>query len=761
MSNRVDREVIDLTGGNGVEDLDLNDLAATELVALAAAAPVGLFVAVPPRGMVFVNDRLLEIVGRERDEVLGLRWLDLVRPEKREALESSRTELIGGSGSLDAEHTLYRPDGQARTVEVRGVRVTDAFDRDVIVGSVLDVTETRRTEASLRASEARLRDQAELLEMVARSRPLDETLTNLCRLTESELPGARCGVVLIDEEHQILRLGAAPSMPQSFVDAIQGLPAGSFAALPPGDIKMGDTVVWLNPDRAAPTPAMAALGRTHGVEAVWATRIHASSDRRLLGTLFTYPSQKRAPSSAEQAVLESTLRLAAVAVERDVYEQNLAHQAHHDALTGLPNRVLFGELLDHALNRARRSGRALAVLFLDLDGFKVVNDSLGHDAGDDLLVAIAGRLDEVLRPGDVVGRFGGDEFTILCDELDPGAEVEQARTVAQRMIEAVKEPVVIAGHEQFVSASVGVALASTGKERTESLLRDADAAMYRAKELGRGTCQIFDPNMLSRAQERHELQNALHRAVARREFRVFYQPILSLHDGLCVGAEALVRWQHPERGLLAPREFLDAAEDTGLIVDLGALVLEEACRQSMAWRRNLHHANGFYLSVNFSGRQLAQADVVDVVSEVLEQSGLPPHALGIEVTETVLMKDSDAGVATVTGLKDLGVRVAIDDFGTGYSALGYLRRFPIDDVKIDRAFVEKLGANPSDAAIVAAIVNLGHALGVTVTAEGVESRTQLEELKALGVDAAQGYLFAPPQPAGDLTARLTRSRRWF
>lgn len=612
-------------------------------------------------------------------------------------------------------------------------------------------------EAELR----QVREQAALLERIARGTPLDETLTDLCHLTEHQIDGVRCAFVLVEQDAQTLRVAAAPSLSSSFATAVDGLPVSAFEPLPDDDVTGGHTAVELDLRRAVRNGRVPRGKNEDGITAMWATRVRASAGDRILGSLVTFPAAARVPTTTEEAVLETTLELASVAVARNEFEQNLAHQAHHDALTSLPNRVLFGELLEHALHRAQRSGKALAVLFMDLDGFKVVNDSLGHEAGDDLLVAVARRLEDVLRPGDVVGRFGGDEFTILCDELEPGAEVDQARAVAQRVIDAVREPIVLSGQDQFVSASVGVALASTGQERAEALMRDADAAMYRAKELGRGMCEVFDPNMHSRAQARHELENALHRAVARREFRVFYQPILSLHDGTCVGAEALVRWQHPERGLLAPREFLETAEETGLIVPLGTLVLEEACRQSMSWRRNLREGNGFFLSVNFSGRQLQQPDLIDSVSDVLERCGLPPQALGIEVTETMLMKDRDAGVATVTGLKELGVRVAIDDFGTGYSALGYLRRFPIDDVKLDRAFVERLGADAGDSAVVAAVVSLGQALGVTVTAEGVESVAQLEELKSLGVDSAQGYLFAPPQPPADLTGQLARSRRWI
>jgi diguanylate cyclase (GGDEF)-like protein len=399
-------------------------------------------------------------------------------------------------------------------------------------------------------------------------------------------------------------------------------------------------------------------------------------------------------------------------------------------------------------------------LFLDLDRFKVVNDSLGHDSGDELLAALAQRLANVLRPGDVVARFGGDEFTVLCEDLEPGVADRQSIGVAERLIDALRAPFMINGEDQFVSASVGIAISMTGRERPEALLRDADAAMYRAKDRGKGRCEVFDEEMRDRVRHRHETENALHRAVARDEFRVFFQPMISLHDGTCVGVEALARWQHPERGLLNPADFLPTAEETGLVVPIGAWVLEQACVHAVEWWRALPAVGRFRVSVNLSGRQLVQADLADLVAGVLARTGLRPDALCVEITETTLMEDLAAGVGAVKALKALGVRVSIDDFGTGYSALGYLRQFPVDDVKIDRTFVERLGTDPEDAAIVAAVVSLGHALGVTVTGEGVETRAQLEMLRDLGVDAAQGYLFAPPQPAADLTPQLLRPHRW-
>jgi diguanylate cyclase (GGDEF)-like protein len=502
------------------------------------------------------------------------------------------------------------------------------------------------------------------------------------------------------------------------------------------------------------------LARAEGIRGFWTTPIRAASDSRVLGTVATYLREPRGPTPAEEATVESLLQLAAIAIEHHAFEEQLSHQAHHDPLTALPNRTLFYELLEHALARSRRAPTGLAVLFLDLDRFKVVNDSLGHDAGDALLAVLARRLESVLRPGDVVSRFGGDEFTILCEDLDRLSADRQVTNVAERLIDAIREPFELDGDEQFLSASVGIALAFNGTERPDELLRDADAAMYRAKERGRSCCEIFDEAMRARAQDRHVIENALHRAVEREELRVFYQPVISLYDGDCVGVEALVRWQHPDRGLLAPREFIPLAEETGLVVPMGLWILKTAAAQAAEWQRSQREPGRFRLSVNLSGRQLQDPDLATAVQEVLETVGLRAEALCVEITESVLMEDADVGVGALKALKSIGVQVSVDDFGTGYSSLGYLRRFPVDEVKIDRSFVARLGTDPADAAIVAAVVSLGHALGVSVVGEGVETEAQLDELRDLGADAAQGFYFAPPQPAADLTSRLMAATRW-
>jgi diguanylate cyclase (GGDEF)-like protein len=639
--------------------------------------------------------------------------------------------------------------------------MSESVPRDAAAADSVAETEHVKVLSALRESEARLREQAAILEMIATGTARHETLSQICRLVERQIEGARCTILIVDDAGKTLYHGAAPSFPDTFVHVVDGIPVGEGSTICGAAASRAAMVAVRDAATEGLDPQFQKVAREHHIHGAWSTPIFASTGSRVLGTFATYLDAARFPTAEEESVVESLLHLAAIAIERTQFENQLAHQAHHDPLTALPNRTLFAELLEHSLRRAQRAGTAIAVLFLDLDRFKVVNDSLGHGAGDELLEAFSARLTRVLRPGDVVARFGGDEFTVLCEDLEPGVADRQAIGVAERLLDTLREPFQLGGEEHFVSTSIGIAISFSGADHPEALLRDADAAMYRAKERGKGRCEVFDEEMRERARHRHETENALHRAVSRDEFRVFYQPIVSVRDGKCVGVEALARWEHPERGLLAPDQFLDAAEETGLVVRIGAQVLEEACAQAVEWCRARGDTDGFQLAVNLSGRELVHADLPDLVAGVLAGVGLRPDVLCVEITETVLMDDMDAGIAAVKALKALGVRVSIDDFGTGYSALGYMRRFPVDNVKIDRTFVERLGTDPEDAAIVAAVVSLGHALGVSVTGEGVETSTQLEILRGLGVDTVQGFLFAMPQPAEELTPLLTVPRRWL
>ncbi|HEU5449950.1 MAG TPA: EAL domain-containing protein, partial [Acidimicrobiia bacterium] len=419
----------------------------------------------------------------------------------------------------------------------------------------------------------------------------------------------------------------------------------------------------------------------------------------------------------------------------------------------LPNRSLLLDRLAHALARAQRNGAPVTVLFLDLDRFKTVNDSLGHTAGDRLLAAVGRRLADSVRPSDTVARLGGDEFAVLLEDTPTGAALD----VARRLEEALESPFSIDGHQVFARASIGVATGEGGKQTADELLRNADLAMYMAK--GRETTRhaSFEPGMHTAVLERLEMEADLRRALQAGEFFLHYQPVVRLADASVVGMEALIRWK---RGgdVVSPAVFIPVAEETGLIVAIGQWVVSEACRQAAAWQREHALQPPLRLSVNLSARQLQDPGLVPDVEQVLNACGLDPNCLVIEITESLLMSDPDVAVQRLRHLKDLGVRLAIDDFGTGYSSLSYLRRFPVDVLKIDRSFVAALGAGPEDAALAHAIVKLGHTLKLNIVAEGIETPEQLSELRSLGCEYGQGYLFAAPLGV-DAVAALLADRR--
>lgn len=437
-------------------------------------------------------------------------------------------------------------------------------------------------------------------------------------------------------------------------------------------------------------------------------------------------------------------------------EQELVQRALHDQLTGLPNRMLFMDRLEHALERSARRGKFVGVLFLDLDRFKLVNDNFGHDRGDHLLVEVTKRLRSCLRRVDTIARIGGDEFTVLLEDVTSAGD---GVLVAERIITALREPFRIDGQEIFVGASIGIALGSQDQGTTaQGLLRNADIAMYRAKANGRACFQVFKASMRETVRGRLKMEAELRRALERGELRLFYQPKVDLRNGHIVGVEALVRWEHPERGMVPPGAFIPMAEETGLILALGRWVLETACRQAGRWRSAADLGGELVMAVNLSPRQFHHPRLVEDIGQALAATGLHAAGLEVEITEGTAMGDADATVKTLQHLKSLGVRLAIDDFGTGYSSLGYLKRFPIDVLKVDRSFVAGLPGNAGDAAIVRAVVGLTRALGLKAVAEGVETAAQLDELRALGCDQGQGYLFGRPMPAAAVEGVLRAAR---
>ena len=432
-------------------------------------------------------------------------------------------------------------------------------------------------------------------------------------------------------------------------------------------------------------------------------------------------------------------------------QDTLARAARHDPLTGLPNRLLFGELLQHEIAQAVRSATPkYAVLFIDLDGFKLVNDSLGHLVGDDFLVGIARRLHAKLRPGDVLARLGGDEFAVLITNLDANDDV---RVITERLLSALlTEPFNIHGNEIYASASMGIVFGGDQYKSCDDLLRDADTAMYRAKAAGRGTYEMFDPAMHASAMNRLTLETELRRAVERNEFVVFYQPIVELRTSKICGFEALVRWVQPDGHVAMPAEFIGVAEETGLIVPMTYLVLREACRQLAAWQDML--GEDLYVSVNISSKLFTRPDFIDEIESAMSASALSPSSLRLEITESVFMKHSDVVDRNFDRLRAIPVALYLDDFGTGYSSLGYLQRYPVDALKLDQSFVARMATD--DCPIANVIVTLARELGIGLIAEGVETRSQSKQLLALDCPHAQGTLFSQPLPADEAEALLWR-----
>ena len=674
-----------------------------------------------------------------------------LHPEDRPRVEAAFAEVWASPGTVGPVETRVRhADGHWVRVEAFAQNLFDDPAVEGIVITMHHVTERKRAE------ELNVR-QAEILELVARGVPLEDTLDAIARALEEHDPGLHCVVYLLDPDGVTLRPRAAPSLPEAFVRAMDGVQAGPngllLATAGAGRGPICVTDIESDERWADYRP----LALDHGFRSCWSTALLSSGTGETLGAFVVYAGYADMPSVLQEQLVGMGAHLAAIAIERKRFEERLSHQSLHDPLTALPNRVLFLDRLGHGLERCRRTRSEVAVLFLDLDRFKLINDSLGHDAGDELLVATAQRLTSAVRPGDTVARFGGDEFTVLCEDLPTAAARERATEIAERLFAAIAKPYVLNGSEIFLSASIGIAIAVDTETRPEDLLRDADAAMYHAKEQGKGRWELFDEEMRERALSRHATENALHRAIERGELRLFFQPVISLADHRCVGAEALVRWQHPDRGLVLPGEFISLAEETGLILDLGRWVFEEAAHQAARWQ--VEAPDDFVVSVNISARQLVQPDIVEVLSEILQRTGVRPRHICLEITESVLMDDAAATLSVIERVRDLGVRFSIDDFGTGYSSLGYLKRFPVDAVKIDRSFVSGVDTDAGDAAIVSAVVGLAHALNLQVVAEGVETPAQLAELSVLGCDHAQGYFFAPPQPVGDL-GRIFARNRW-
>jgi diguanylate cyclase (GGDEF)-like protein/PAS domain S-box-containing protein len=643
----------------------------------------------------FVNDRFCDMVGYTREELVGLQGdMLLAYPEDIELMRE-KTRLRMRHVADQYEIRIRRKDGTVIWLEIGGAPVMDAAGN--VVGSIgvhNDVTERRMAEEALRESEARYRLMA-------------ENSTDMISRTSNR------GIVLYASDACRRLLGYEPSelVGRSFYDFIFEVDREEVRYLSSLIHESGPTT--------------------------FAYRVEKKD-----GSLVWFETTSRSVRDALTGKIREIVGVSRDVTERKRVEEQIEYQAYHDALTGLPNRRLFRDRLTVALAHARRMKHPLAVMFLDLDRFKVVNDTLGHSVGDELLKAIAARLQASLREEDSIARMGGDEFTVLLADLKTP---DAAAKIAQKVLDTVALPLQIEGTELFITTSIGIALFPSDGDTAEGLLANADHAMYRAKDAGRNSYQMFTPAMNSRALERLSLENDLRHALDRGELELHYQPQINIASGRVTGVEALLRWNRPGFGVVGPKEFIPIAEETRLIVTIGEWVLREACRQARAWQGE--RASGFRMAVNLSPRQFQHSDLPQVIAAALEHSGLAPGDLELEITESLAMQNTSRTISTLHRLREMGVQIAIDDFGTGHSSLNYLRNFPIDSVKIDQEFVQEIEVSAPDRAIVSAVIGMARGLRLRVTAEGVETAEQLEFLREQGCEEVQGFLFGEPVPA--------------
>jgi diguanylate cyclase (GGDEF)-like protein/PAS domain S-box-containing protein len=655
--------------------------------------------------------------------------------------------IQSGQPLIDKEEYVVNASGDKTWLLTTKVPVRNEMNEVIgLVGISRDITERRRSDL--------LRDgQAQVLEMIATSVSLADVLEHLMHLVESQLTGIFGSVLLLDDDGVHLRHGAAPSLPQAYTSEIDGVKIGPKVGSCGTAVYRREPVIVVDIMSDPLWDDYRGLAATHGYRSCWSTPI-LSHQGDVLGVFAMYSKTVREPTSVELHLINITTRIAGIAIERKQSEDRIQFMATHDALTGLPNRALLKDRLSQALLYAQRYDRWATVVFVDLDNFKLVNDSLGHSSGDELLKVVADRMVNCVRAIDTVVRLGGDEFVILL--FDQPKSVEAIATTVHKIRVAISEPISLEGHNIQVTSSFGIATYPSDGTLVDGLLANADAAMYRAKEDGRDNIHFYTSDLNTTAQEKLQLQEELRNALVRSEFVLLYQPQVDLRTGAIFAVEALIRWRHPTLGLVPPVKFIPLAEETGLIVEIGDWVLREACLQNKAWQDG--GLPRISVSVNVSARQFKDKSLVSRVVNALRESGLEAKFLELEMTESLVMRDVEQAVATMKELQGLGVQLSIDDFGTGYSSLSALKTFPVARLKIDKSFISDLASNESDRAVAGAVISLGQKLNLRVIAEGVETEEQLAFLRESNCDEMQGYHFSKPVPPHSIEKLLKEHR---
>jgi diguanylate cyclase (GGDEF)-like protein/PAS domain S-box-containing protein len=694
-----------------------------------------------------VNKALAKDWGRDDPaQMIGLNDFDFHPHEIACGFRADEVAIITtGQAMIDKEELVVNADGSEKWILSTKVPLRDKHNEiKGIVGVSRNITERKRAELLLNG-------QAQLLEMIASSAPLEEVLTRHVYFIESQLRDLSCSILMLDPDGLHLRTAAAPNIPKAYSAVVDGVRIGPKVGSCGTAAFRRETVIVTDIMNDPLWADFRDLAAAHDFGSCWSTPIF-SSEHEVLGTFAMYSSSVREPTAAEMDLVALSARLAGIAIERRRAEDRIRHMAHHDALTGLPNRTLLDDRLKQAVSSAERHDTWIAVAFLDVDNFKTVNDSLGHNAGDDLLKSVAHRMLACVRSTDTVVRIAGDEFVIVLRDVPKDFAFISQRL--QKIRAAISEPIELAGHDIKATSSMGVAIYPNDGADPDTLLANADAAMYRVKEQGRDNMQFFTPDMSVKVQDKLRLQNELRNALANCEFTLLYQPQADLQSGNIFAVEALIRWNHPTQGMIPPDRFIPIAEEIGLIVPMGDWVLHEACRQAKSWQDQ--GLPPMSVCVNVSPRQFREKNLVGRVINALQESGLDPKYLDLEITEGLIMQDIEQAVQTMRELSGLGVQISIDDFGTGYSSLSALKTFPVARLKIDKSFIDNLSSSESDKAVTSAVISLGQKLNLKVIAEGVETSDQVDFLRENKCDEIQGYYLSRPITASAIE-KLLRS----